>query len=99
MFDFLFRFISLILIISIIISVIIMIVCFFGLIFYSFGWISGYILHMFIGPDIIFGMTFEQFFGILTLVMGSIGTGRTIYTKSYIDNKIAEGIKKIVTRK
>lgn len=60
----------------IIIGIVVSLVAFILLITYGFGWIVGWTLHLFIGPDMIFGVTFEQFVG-LVFVCGGILTGST----------------------
>lgn len=49
----------------------IMLIIFFGLVgtlVYGFGWSVGYVIHFFVGPDIIFNITFEQLIGIFWIL-------------------------------
>lgn len=43
--------------------VIIMLFGLIGMLVYGFGWSIGYIIHLVVGPDIIFGISFEQLIG------------------------------------
>ena len=58
---------------------IVLVVGLFLLAVYGFGWSVGWILHLMVGPNIVFGITFEQFVGLLfvigTIVGGSRGAG------------------------
>lgn len=56
-----------------IIMLLIIIVSIIGLISYGFGWSVGWFMHLFIGPDIIFGIQFEQAVGLLTMVLYVLG--------------------------
>lgn len=40
---------------------------------YAFGYTTGWVLHLMVGPDILFGMTFEQFIGVVFVIAGVIG--------------------------
>jgi len=65
-----------------------------GSLIYWFGWCVGWITHLMVGPDIIFGMAFEDFFGIFFLIVGLIGVGRTAVNQEEVKKKVDEGIKK-----
>lgn len=56
-----------------IIILLIIIVSMIGLISYGFGWSVGWFMHLFIGPDIIFGIQFEQVVSLLTMVLYVLG--------------------------
>lgn len=69
-------------------GVVIGIVCLISsvmLIIYGFGWSIGWVLHLFIGPDLIFGLQFEQFIGLVFLVSGIMVA--TIQNKKSIKTK------------
>ena len=72
---------------------IVVLVAVVGLLFYGFGWAVGWCIHIVVGPDIIFGITFEQFIGVAFLVAGIIGTGRSAGNQKDIKKKIDEGIQ------
>jgi hypothetical protein len=65
-----------------------------GALFYGFGWCVGWFLHLMVGPDLVFGMAFEQFMGILFLIVGLVGTGKGAANQEDVKKKVDEGIKK-----
>lgn len=62
------RFIGALLGILVIATLIIMMFGLIGTIVYGFGWSVGWIIHIFVGPDMIFGVGFEQLIGICWVV-------------------------------
>lgn len=65
-----------------------------GALFYGFGWGVGWFIHLMVGPDIVFGMSFEQFMGVLFLIVGLVGTGKSAVNQEEVKKKVDEGIKK-----
>ncbi len=57
---------------------------------YGLGWLVGWFLHLMVGPDIIFGITFEQFIGVLFVAGSIVGGSKTTIEKSKENEKIKE---------
>ena len=76
------------------IGFIVLIVGVIGALFYGAGWIVGWIIHLMVGPDYLFGLEFKQFVGIIFLLVGFIGVGRPSIDQNELKMKIDEGIQK-----
>jgi len=60
---------------------------------YGFGWLVGWVLHLMVGPNIVFGMTFEQFVGLL-FIAGTIVGG----SRSAIDKETKKNIETLTNK-
>lgn len=60
---------------------------------YGFGWLVGWVLHLMVGPNIVFGMTFEQFIGLIFVIGTVVGSSRTA-----TDKKNKENIEKLTNK-
>ena len=65
-------------------------------VFYGMGWSTGWLLHLVVGPDIVFGMQFEQFIGMVYVVVGIFVSGKAAVSAN-VDKKIEKRIDKVVT--
>ena len=65
------------------------------LIVYLGGWATGWLLHLVVGPDIILGMTFEQFIGMVYVIAGILASGKAAVSAN-VDKKIEQRIDKVV---
>lgn len=61
--------------------------------FYGMGWSVGWFIHLMVGPDMIFGMTFEQFIGVVFMVVGLVGVGKSAVNQEELKKKVDEGVK------
>lgn len=64
-------------------------------IFYGLGWGTGWFLNLVVGPEMVFGMTFEQFIGLVYVVVGIAVSGKTVMNKN-VEKKIEDRIDKVV---
>lgn len=56
------------------IPVLIIFICFTTLIVvYGFGWLMGWLLNFVVGPSMLFGITFPQFFGLMSVFASMVG--------------------------
>lgn len=54
--------------------VVIIFICFTTLIgVYGFGWLMGWLLNFVVGPSMLFGITFPQFFGLMSVFASMVG--------------------------
>ncbi len=64
-----------------------------GSIMYFSGWVCGFLLNFVIGPEMLFGLTFEQFFGIVFLVSGIFGLIK-LSTEKQLEKNIEDKLTK-----
>jgi hypothetical protein len=78
-------------VIGIILGIIILGALFLAIV-YAFGWATGWVLHLMVGPDMVFGVTFEQFIALINVVTVTfIGTKQAV--KSSEIKKLEEIMK------
>lgn len=63
---------------------------------YGIGWSFGWLAHLIIGPDIVFGITFEQLFGLMSVFSTMIGS---MVSAMNDDNDVVKKIESVVTEK
>ena len=67
---------------------VIVIVAILMLMFYAFGYMTGWVLHLMVGPDIVLGMSFEQFIGLMFVVCGILGCGKSTIEKTQQNEQV-----------
>ena len=67
---------------------VIVIVAILMLMFYAFGYMTGWVLHLMVGPDIVLGMSFEQFIGLMFVVGGILGGGKSTIEKTQQNEQV-----------
>ncbi len=77
----------------------IFIICFglLGIVVYGFGWSVGWIIHLFVGPDALYGIFFEQLIGLIWILGAVIYISVTNATRN-TNNKLVEQFKNITKK-